>query len=160
MTPQDHGYRIGLVKGRGLVSRLISREIRDDKTHGYLLCPQRLTVREVVESVAGPGMRVREWDPAETKTADFYDVGGRTLAQWQSVERLMREWVAMGVKYDYPGILSWRAKLPMSVNGKLFCTEALELADQMAGDPLFRCAPHYISPRDFDINLRLIPRLP
>jgi len=30
----------------------------------------------------------------------------------------------------------------------------------MAGDPLFRYEPHYISPRDFDNNRRLIPRLP
>ena len=160
MTPQDHGYRIALVRGRGVISKLISRETRNEKTHGYLLCPRRGAVREVVESVAGPGMRVREWCPEETKTAEYFDVEGRTLAQWQAIERYMREWAAMGIKYDYPGILSWRAKLPMSVNGKLFCTEALESAGQMAGDPLFRCAPHYISPRDFDINQRLIPRLP
>ena len=156
MSSIDHGYRIGLSKGNGPISRLIKRETRSEYSHGYLLTPNKF----VVESVAWDGMRVRKWSPSEIETVDFFDVSDRSLQTWEEIEETMREWVKQGIRYDYRSIVRWMVKLPMHKNGKVFCTEALELAGQMAGDPLFRSEPQYISPRDHSIIIRLFPRPP
>lgn len=153
---EDHGYRIGLARGNGPVSRLIKRETRSPYSHAYLLTPKR----KVLESVAWHGMRVRKWEPGEVETTDFFAVSDCRLDQWQDVEAWMRDAVRRGVKYDYRAIFRWAAKLPMHVNGKVFCSEAIECGFKFAKRPLFSCEPQYVSPRDFSINNQLYPLAP
>ena len=156
MSRIDNGYRIGLSRGSGPISRLIKRETRSEYSHGYLLTSARI----VVESVAWHGCRVRRWEPNEMVDTDYFGVADRSLDQWQAVEDYMRDAVTRGVRYDYRAIIRWMIKLPMGENNKAFCTELLEAGAVAAGDPLFRCEPQYVSPRDHSICRRLYPLPP
>lgn len=146
--------KIFLVRGRGVVSRLIQFQTRSPYSHTAL----GLRDGSVVEAREFTGVRRLESQKAflsDLKPGTVVEVYEVPLVDEDSAEAFVLSQV--GMSYDYVAVARFLTRVPARENKKWFCSELVAATAFSGHTPLLRGDSQHMSPRDIALSPLLPP---
>lgn len=127
--------RVGLFRGRGLISAAIRWQTWSEYSHAALVLPDL----RIIEAWQGFGAGVRLTSLENWEGVRFFGVQGLTPSQSAVAHRWAE--AQCGKPYDYLGVLRFMSRRTSSANHRWFCSELVFEAFMRAGLPLLARTP-------------------